>query len=150
MVCSPFGLVMGCAGQRWLWGAGGVALSTPLRSAVKLEADFRPRAAASWVGPKMPSEPHGAAGAERQRGEAETGEPAGRGLTVTGSRSVILGGVLTVKSGEWLRIWPPAGWPSARSAALSPRKTPNPAGPAAAREIRPGQVVWWAIRARRP
>jgi hypothetical protein len=26
-----------------------------------LEADFRPGAAASWVGPKMPLEPHGAA-----------------------------------------------------------------------------------------
>src|SRR6202165_5338421 len=106
MVCSPFGLVMGCAGQRWLWGAGGVALSTPLRSAVKLEADFRPRAAASWVGSKMPSEPHGAAGAERQRGGSGDGRARRAWVDSDGSRSVTLGGLLAVKSGEWLPMSP--------------------------------------------
>jgi hypothetical protein len=84
----------GCA------GTGGVALSTPQRPAAKQEADFgsrRARRAAPWgelpLGPKMPPVAHGRSGSRPPgRRERSTGEPAGCGLIVTGSLSVILGG----------------------------------------------------------
>ena len=53
-----------------------MALSTPKSPAETLEADFRARARerlGEVLGPKMPSEPHGAAAAERQRGVSADG-----------------------------------------------------------------------------
>ena len=57
----------------------------------------------------MPPETHGAAGAERERGAAETGEPAARKLTGSGSLSVILGTLLTAKKVRGYGFRPPAG-----------------------------------------
>src|ERR1700757_1274439 len=81
----------GCAGWRGGRGTGGVALSTPKSPAVKLEADFRPREpgaqrlGASWG---RADKCRWSRTAQREpavrAAAAETGEPAGRGLTTTG------------------------------------------------------------------
>ena len=81
-----------------VWGTGGVAVSTPKRPAEKQEADFRPgepgaqRPGRAAIGPINAA---GAARAQRQpsvsAAKRRTGEPAGRGLTATGSLTVILG-----------------------------------------------------------
>src|ERR1700738_2599519 len=73
----------------------------------------------------MPPEPHGAAAAGRQRGESADGRARWAWVDRDGSRSATLGEQLTVKNGEGLRIWPPAGGPRRAQHATSPPKTPN-------------------------
>src|ERR1700737_3030761 len=85
-----------CAGWRGCGPTGGVASSTPVSPAEKLEADFRPASRrtapwGSWIGPKMPPEPHGRSASERQQAEAETGRARRAWVDGDGAPSVTLG-----------------------------------------------------------
>lgn len=86
---------------------------------------FRPRAAASWFGRKMPPEPHGrSAGARSVRSapQRRTGEPAGRGLTVTGFPSVTLGDPATAMKVRGYPMTAGGGQDPVRRVATSTRR----------------------------
>ena len=124
-------------------GTGGVALSTPKRPADKLEADFGPRPAASWLGPQMPPEPHGAAAAERPRGQS--GEwRARRALAVTGpGRSHWTGRLAERLKDEGLRIIGHRQVATARTAHPNPiPEDTTPGRPRTAARKPPGLVGW--------
>ena len=70
--CAPFWKVIGAPVGVAVGGPVGCR-GQPRRGRRKLEADFRLRAAASWIGPKMPPEPHGAAEASAGELEQERG-----------------------------------------------------------------------------
>ena len=86
----------------------------------------------------MPPVPHGRSGSRPSgRRERRTGEPAGRGLTATGSLSVTLATPLTDKEGEGLRIWATAEV----AAAAAARGAPPPPQPE--EKGGPAQPPWW-------
>jgi hypothetical protein len=91
----------------------------------------------------MPPEPHGAAQPGRLDGEAQRGEPAGRGLTGPGSPAVTLGHLLTAKEGKRAReAARPAGRAIRRQRQIRPtgRKKSGPASPP---EWRAGRAGGW-------
>ncbi|BBZ38806.1 hypothetical protein MCNS_18690 [Mycobacterium conspicuum] len=106
MISSSCGIGLFLSGRGWFapfsagcGGTDGVAVSTPQSPAEKQEADFRPgepgaqrRGVSCHRADKCRRCRPGAAGAGRiGRRERRTGEPAGRGLTATGSLAVKLG-----------------------------------------------------------
>ena len=126
------------SGWRWgapvgagCWGTGGWRCQPRKRPAEKLEADFRPRAAASWVGPQMPPEPRGRSASERQRAVAENGRARRAWSDADGPPSVMLGGLLTAYKGEGLRDPLAAGGGQGRAVRMPVRTSVAPRWPRA-------------------